>query len=56
METTSDLNNLCFVEKEILLFHTLSNRAIAAVAWAIRMRISAVLDPSLDRVAPKYLN
>ena len=31
------------------------NLAIAAVAVAIRLQISAVQLPSLDRVAPKYL-
>ena len=51
----SDWYSLYLAWKLILLFHTLDSLAIAAVAVPIRMRISAVLVPSLDRVAPKYL-
>jgi hypothetical protein len=38
-----------------LLFQILFSLAIADVAVAILMWTSAVLVPSLDRVAPKYL-
>ncbi|KAH3725366.1 hypothetical protein DPMN_051199 [Dreissena polymorpha] len=38
-----------------LLVHNLLSLAFAVVAMSILMRTSAVLVPSLDRVAPKYL-
>ncbi|KAH3779826.1 hypothetical protein DPMN_157633 [Dreissena polymorpha] len=38
-----------------LLVHNLLSLAIAAVAMAILIRTSAVLPPSLDRVAPQCL-
>ena len=51
----SDLYSSYLGWKLILFFHTLESLAMAAVAVPIQMRISAVLVPSLDRVAPKYL-
>ncbi|KAH3752970.1 hypothetical protein DPMN_187597 [Dreissena polymorpha] len=38
-----------------LLVHNLLSLVIAAVAMTTLIRTSAVLVPSLDRVAPKYL-
>ncbi|KAH3890355.1 hypothetical protein DPMN_014434 [Dreissena polymorpha] len=38
-----------------LLVNNLPSLAVAAVAIAIFIRSSAVLVPSLDKVAPKYL-
>lgn len=37
------------------LFHILSSLAVAALAPAIRMQISAIQLPSFDKVAPRYL-
>ncbi|KAH3870120.1 hypothetical protein DPMN_033302 [Dreissena polymorpha] len=56
METTRDLKSLYFVGKLMeLLVYNLFSPAIAAVAMAILIRTSAVLVPSFDRVATKYL-
>lgn len=52
MKTTSDLYNLYFVWKLIFLLHILANLAMAA---AIRVWISKLQVPSLDKIAPKYL-
>ena len=38
-----------------LLVHNLLSLAIAVVAMDICIRLSAVLVPSFDRIAPKYL-
>ena len=56
MAVTGDLYNLTLLAKLMaLLHHVLFNLAIAAIAKAIMMRISAQQVPSLHRVVPGYL-
>ena len=56
MEVTRDLYNLSLLAKLMVLQRQiLFNLAIAAIADAILMRISAEQVPSLHRVAPRYL-
>ena len=56
MEVTRDSYNLNLLERlMVLLRQILFNLAIAAIAEAILMQISAEQVPSLHRVAPRCL-
>ena len=56
MEATRDLYNLNLHSKLMVLHRQiLLNLTIAAIAEAIRIRMSAHLVPSLHRVVPRYL-
>ena len=56
MEVTRDLYSLNLLVRLIVLHHQIPfSLAIAAIARAILMWISAEQVPSLDRVAPSYL-
>ena len=56
MEVTKDLYRLNLLEKLMVLHRQiLFSLAIAAIAEAILMQISAEQVPSLHRVAPSYL-
>ena len=55
METTSNLYKWNFVLKAMSLFRILVSFASAAEAVAMRICMSLVHVPSLERVAPRYL-
>ena len=53
MEVTRDLYNLNLLAKLMMLLHQIPfNLAIAGIAEAVRMRISAEQVPFLHKVAP----
>ena len=56
MDATRELYSLNLLVKQTVLLHQiLFNLVIAAIAQAILLQISAVLVPSLRRVAFRYL-